>query len=214
MAGLIQMAQEQGSPAPNSPPAAAPESGAAPSTDGEREPNVTPEEQEIYSQFVNNCREVIYPKGEDGQVNPKVVENLKATDNPVDNLASALVEVISQVMSSAEAAKAPWTADPQMESDIAMGAGEELMDDLVQIAQGMKIHDYTQDEINGAATAAIQLYGEQMEALGKTDKDQLSAQFGDIMKSKENGTLGQLLPGVADEEAGEPADMPEQEPQE
>ena len=199
MAGLIDMAREQ----------AAPTSGQAPAApmDDDAMANASPEEQAVYEQFVKNGMEVIYPAGEEGQVSPKILESLKAGGDPVQSLAATTVELVVQLETSAEASGAEWAKNTDLVSDISLGAGQEFMGQLAEIAETAGIHTYTPDEVNAAAIDAMQQYGEAMEAAGKIDKADLESQFGEIAQAKEQGRLGELMPALAQDA---PAAGPEQ----
>ena len=66
-------------------PAATPAApGGTPTASAEEQPNVSPEEQQGYDEFVNNAFSVIYDK----KSLPQILEGLKGDGNPVEGLAN------------------------------------------------------------------------------------------------------------------------------
>lgn len=200
---------------PNDPSAAQPSDDG--SDEGDRAPNVSPEEQQAYDTFVENGMDLIYgqqgqngepdPAGHDGKgARPDILNRLKEASDPIENLANTSVWLVTNLETSAAQAKAPWTQDDDMRSDIVMHGGQALMEELADVSQAAGIHDYSDKEMQGSWYKALDLYRETATQSGQLNADSLKQQFGDIQKADQQGQLGQLLPGI-DKLKGEQQDQ-------
>lgn len=167
----------------------------------EPEGNVTPEEQEAYDRFVMNGMEVIYPK--EGGVSPAVMAHLggKFEDvaevfaqaepplqpGPIDNLAVAAVAVVLMLEASAGQAGA------EVSDDIVFHGGVELVEQLADVAEAAQVHNYSEEEQEGALYRAIDLY---RVSSGRVDQESLKGEFGQVVEADRAGQLGSILPGI------------------
>lgn len=195
--------EEEASEAPEA--EAAPE---APMEDAEEPSNVSPEEQQQYDRFVDNCYSVIY----DQKTLPKILKSLDATDDPVMNLANTVVTVVDFVEKSARGAKM------EISGDVLMHGGAEVMGDLADLAGKVNIHDYSEDEIEAATLRAMDMYREKQRADGTLDINAAKGDVREVMMADREGRLGEVLPGVEERYGvkGKPAGEPpaEEKPQE
>lgn len=168
---------------------AAMEPSAAPQEQDEPESNVTPEEQAVYDQVVNNALEIIYPKEED-ELGAKVRESLTASDDPVMNLALTAVAVVSGLVASAKQANQP------IPGEILFHAGAQIVELLAEAAEAFKLAEYSEDDIERAFYMAADLYREQAKAAGNLDEEALKADFEELKAADEQGRLDELLPGA------------------
>jgi hypothetical protein len=188
---------------PNAP---APDAQAQPQ---DEQPNVSPEEQQIYDQVVGKAADIIYGKG---KVMPEIVEALKPAKgtptgegeedqaqpegqgkvgNPaVLALANTAVQIVQKLDVAAKDAGQP------IPDDVLYHAGSEVVEMLAEVAEAAGFHDYSEEEINGAFLQAVDLYRPIAEEMGRTSSDQLKQQFGEIEQADQQGQLGQLLPGI------------------
>ncbi len=193
MAGL-------GSPmAAPQPPAPAPavDQGASPT--GEEQ--ATPEEQAQYDQFVGAAMDVIYPKGESGSVSAPVMENLRGsfapealqmfevvdppvTDSPVDSVAATAVLLT---------ALAENAAGQDISDDVVMHGGVAIIEELVEVAEAAKIHDFSEQEMEAITYRAMDLY---RQTSPRVDQEALSAEFAQLLDADQRGELSNILPGL------------------
>ena len=197
------------------------------------QPNVSPEEQDQYDQFVTNGMKLIYrDDGKDSvQVNPSVLGQLRGQwddvkpslgeipdeekpldpKNPIDNLAVATVALILTLEASAA------NQNKQVDPIVLFHGGTELMEQLADIADAASIHDFTTDELTGAANRAAMLYGVSSKSV---DKQQALAEFDNFLKTQgdqlgsELGQIAQQGGGGQAEEQAEPSDNPQEEDEE
>jgi hypothetical protein len=180
------MPEEQQEPRPD--PDAANEGGEATVSDQDGQ-QATPEEQAAYEQVVNNATRVI--GGENGtEPNKQILEMLGGTDNPVQNLASTAVAVVVSVEVSAQ------QSGFDIPDDALMAAGEDIVGMLADMAEAAGVHDYAQEEVDGAYYMALDMYRE-MNPTGRIDPDQLKQEFGTIVEADRAGQLANLIPGIA-----------------
>jgi len=185
--------------APPSPDAAAPDDGSGDVGDGE--PNVTPEEQKAYDEFVKNGLRVIY----DGdKAREEVVNRLRQhPDDPVGTLANVTVWLEQMLEASAESSGAEISDDVKLHGAIA------LMEELAEVAGAAKIHDYNQKELNAALLQAMDLYREAGEKSGAVDPAQLKGEFDQIVSADKAGKISSVLPQVPDGPPGQPTADPD-----
>lgn len=158
----------------------------SPEMDDDEQTNVSPEEQQQYERFVDNCYSVIY----DQKTLPKILQSLDATNDPIMNLANTIVQVVHFVATSAKASQT------EISGDVLIQGGAEVMGDLADLAGKVGIHDYSDDEIEGATYRAMDLYRELQKQDGSLDINAAKQDMKDIMVADKEGRLDELLPGV------------------
>lgn len=182
--------------------------------EGEDQPNVSPEEQAAYDEFVKNGYRLLYD--EQGNVRPGIIELLSksggeqsapqeggqppaadpaADENkgPVAALANAAVTVVVQLVQSSKEAGAP------VPDEVIAHGGMAIMEDLATIAQGEKIYDYKPGEMDAAFIKATQLYYNVAKARGLLgDEENLKQEFAQIKDADAQGpeALDKVLPGI------------------
>ncbi len=155
---------------------------------GEEQPNVSPEEQAIYEQFVNNAFSVIY----DEKSLPSIIESLKGDGNPVEGLANTAVGVVVRVQDSAE------NAGQALPPEVIFNAGAEILEDLAGLAEKAGVHEFTPEEVEGAMFQAMDLYREMK---GGADGAALSGakeDFSQIVALDQAGRLDEVAPGLTE----------------
>lgn len=207
MPGLLDM---QSKPTGNAAPEAAAEG--APRDPSryveEGEGNASPEEQAQYEQFVTNSHQLLYQQGrEGGEIRPEVLQSLQVGEqgqqgdgpNPaIMALAQTAVNVVSQLDDSAREAGSP------VSDDVLYHGATAVIEELAEIAQAAQIHDFSEDELNGALMQAIDLYRPKLIESGRTNEETLKAQFEEINQAEAAGKLGDVLPGAGNQTVGEP----------
>ena len=159
---------------------------------GEDQPNVTPEEQAQYDQFIDNAFSAIY----DEKSLPQIIESLKGNGNPVDGLANTAVAVVTRVEDSAE--KAGQALSP----DVVFNAGSEILEDLAELASKAGIHEFTPDEVEGALFQAMDLYREMRGRDGGAARPQIVEDFNQIVELDQAGKLDEVAPGLTERFGG------------
>lgn len=197
--GLLPTPKPQGNAAPE----ASAEGARDPSKyveDGE--PNVTPEEQAEYDQFMENALTLIYG---DGQVRPEVLQALQVGEqqpngpNPaILALAQTAVTIVSKLDDSAREAGKP------VSDDVLMHGGEAVVEELGEVSEAAGIYDYSEEELTGAFQQAIDMYRPKAIQDGRTSEDTLKGQFAEINEAESAGRLGDVLPGLGEATAGDP----------
>lgn len=148
----------------------------------------TPEEQAMYDQVVKNAMRVISPDGD--TIAPEIKESLSASENPVLNLAMTTVSIVSGLVTSA------MQAGQKIPGDILMPAGAEVLELLVEEAEALKLHDYSEEDMERAWYLAVDMYREQAKAAGTLDEEALKADFTELERADQEGRLDQMLPGA------------------
>lgn len=107
--------------------------------------------------------------------------------NPVDNLAVASVLLTMFLDSSAA------SSGKEIPNDVLYHAGVELVEELGEVAGAAGIHDYSEQELEGAFYRALDLF---RIASPRVDTDALGQEFAEIANADKAGTLDQMLPGI------------------
>ena len=167
----------------------------------------SPEEQAQYSKFEQNYLAVIY--NENGEVSPEVLDMLQnpaptppemqgeMASPPVTALATAAVTITQELDDSARKAGKPLT------DDVLFHGGVAVVEELAEVAEAAKIHDYTEDELSGAVSLAVSMYRDKAIADGRTDEQQLAQQFDEIQRANQEGRDAEYF-GVSGAEAAQP----------
>ena len=170
----------------------------APGSTGETS-QASPEEQAQYEQFVKSVHGVMFPEAEPGTVNPAIVNNLQGqfdpkvleafqaaepalTDSPQDSLAATTVLLTMMGDSAGD-----------FTDDVVMHGGVQVLEDLVEIAEASKIHEFSEQDIEGATYRAMDLF---RIASPRADPVALTEQFKGLMAANEKGELNSVLPGL------------------
>lgn len=203
------------------------EGAAAPADDNaqgqEQQPNVTPEEQAAYDEFVSNGMRLIYRgDGDQVEVNPAVLDQLRGKwddvkpslgkmpedekpldpSSPIDNIAVATVAlVLALEASAAQSTDGKGRVDPA----VVFHGGAELLEQLADIAAAAKIHDFTEDEMTGAANRAALLYGVSSKTM---NKQEALSEFDHFLKTQ-GDQLGQSLAAAGQQGAADEQQQPQ-----
>lgn len=169
-------------------PGAAKQPGQAVTSGQEDEPNVSPEEQAAYDQFMNNAYNIIY----DETIAPKMLEIIKTAEDPKAALAMAAVNVVMTIQDSA--AKDGQT----ISEDILVHGGVNVIEDIANFANVSGAHTYKPKDIEEASLAAMDLYGSMAVDRGLVDKDSAVSGYNDLIKANEEGRLEEVLPNAKD----------------
>lgn len=175
------------------------------------EGNAAPEEQATYERIMGNALKVIYPEGEEATVSPAVLEMLKASDKPLVNVSNAAVSIVTNLRASAAQAGIveQWDAqateaDMLTFDEILFHAGKAIVEELCEVAEAAKIHEFNEQEIETAFFMALDMYRETATQSGTLDAEALKGQWGEIVEADKAGRLGEVLPGI--EQRMQPAD--------
>lgn len=198
MAGMGTMMKGGGMPPANTPGAG----GNSPQMGGdetEEQPNVTPEEQAQYDMAVRNALKIIYPEGEEGAsptVSQNVLKGLDSSDNPIMNLATTAVSLVTGLRDSAKKAGQP------ISDDVLFHAGVAIIEELAEVAEAAKIHDYSDKDEEHALYLALDMYRTAGEQTGDIDKEALTQQWGQLVEADKQGRVGEVLPGIEERMKG------------
>lgn len=149
-------------------------------------PNVTPEEQAMYETFVDNARQLIFGK----ETMPAILDGMKADPEPVRALAEPVVHITMRLQKSAMQAGQP------LDDAILLNGGEAIMADLAEMSAAAGIHEYTPDELEQAAYLSMDMYGDLALKEGLIDQEGMKGSYQEMVAANDQGTLGQLIPGL------------------
>lgn len=188
MNGLLAPKPGQGGSVPVEDPEDQQDGGADEAAEGDQadqsDANVTPEEQQAYDVFVAQCMKVIYAGG---KVQPAILDSLKQ-GKPTDALAHAAVAVVDRVVASGQ------QAGHAFEADVIFHGGREVVQDLAEVSQKAGLHDYTQDELDGAFYVAVDLY--RTDHAKDINPGAAQAELSQLQQADQGGKLNDVLPGI------------------
>lgn len=159
----------------------------APENEGES--NVSPEEQAMYERVVRNALEIIYPKGEES-LSPQIREALTAGNQPTMNLAMASVSIVTGLVQSAK------QAGQKIPGDVLFHAGAQIVELVAEAAEGFKLAEYSEEDIERAFYIAVDMFGQQGLSTGDIDPETMKADFAELQKADQEGRLDDMLPGA------------------
>lgn len=153
--------------------------------------NVSPEEQALYETTVLNALAIIYA-GDDEKPAPKVIEALSASENPIMNLATAAVSIVTYLVQSAKEHGSP------IPDEILYHAGTAIVEELAAIAEREGIHEFTEEQIEQAFYQALDMYRTAGEQSGDVDPEALKQGFEVVRQADAEGRLDDVLPGIGE----------------
>lgn len=160
-------------------------------------PNVSPEEQAQYDAFVRNAMELIYAEGEEGaDVHPEILRRLSTGNKPQEVVAQTTVWLVSILEKNAEQAGSP------VEDDVLFHAGREVLEQLIEVMEAAKLHDFKEAEIQGAWYNALDIYRETMSDVdgqggGRFNPEQAASEFEALNEADKEGRADEVLPGFS-----------------
>lgn len=152
------------------------------------EPNVSPQEQQEYNQFVANGMKLMYqPEGLN-----TVVSSLMGAGTPVEGLAATLVMLVKRLEDSAT--QNGQTINP----DVMYQGSIELLEQLGEMQKEAGVHDPSEEELGDALLLALDQYREMKTAEGTLDSDAIGAEFEMLRQAEQDGSLEEILPGITE----------------
>lgn len=162
----------------------------------------SPEEQAIYKMVVDNAQDM--STTDDREITPEVAANLTGEfvpgilemfdgvqppiqRSPIDNLA---VTAVSMALFIDESAKEQGV---EVSDEILYNAGSEIVEVLAELAEAANVHQYSDQDIEGAWYRALDLY---RQVGPRADQDALGEQFAVVANADKEGKLGELLPAI------------------
>ena len=152
------------------------------------ENGVTQEDQALYTAFVENGLRLIYSP----ETMPDVLNTLQGDSDPVDGLANAAVMVVRMLEESAQ------QNGQQIDGDIVLQGGTELLEDMANLSEQAGIHEFTDEEVEGAFYRAMDLYRFFKQQEGGVDQSEAQREWAQVQAASEQGQLESMLPGASD----------------
>jgi len=146
----------------------------------------SPEEQKAYETFVGNALSLVY---ENEKVLPAVIQTLQSGD-PIESLGTAAANIITRLLDSAEEKGVP------ISDDILLHGSQEIVEDLADLSATAKIHTYTEQELGGAFTRAMDEVRNTREKTGKLNPDSINEDWQAIQQADQDGTLASMVGGA------------------
>jgi hypothetical protein len=167
---------------------------------GEEQPNVSPEEQAQYEQWVTNGMQLIYSK----QTLPHVMKLLSGGEKPTEGLANALAMVALRLDESAK------EGGTEISGDVKLHGAQELLEQLAELAENAGIHEFSEEELEAAFYLALDIYRSTAQANGTLPVEDLKQDFNELVAADQQGRLDEVLPGIS--EYAKRAPKPGQQP--
>lgn len=177
-------------------------------------------EQAAYEEFAQTLSDVIYPQDTPGQVYPQILANLQGdfdpqvlglfdgvepalTNSPQDSVAATSVLVtlvvdkkmglLDQALAAEEQPGGEGDYSPEA---VLMEGGKLSVEELIEVAEAAKIHDFSQEEIDGAFYRALDLFRVAQEKVNPRVVQSLQRGFEQLRMADQKGELSKVLPGL------------------
>ena len=177
------------------PPAGGPAGAAPPMADQQAE--VDPQQVD---QFLDKCWQIIYGgDSPEGELSSPVMQMLRGgpeggqAHDPVQSLADTAATIAARVVSSATEQKF------QLDGAAVFIAMLELIGELATDAGTEGIYDYSQEEIDGAATRAGETLYAQTQESGLWPQEEMYADLEGMMQDSESGAMESEMAAMAPE---------------
>lgn len=105
-------------------------------------------------------------------------------------LANATVTIVQQLDDSARAANKP------VSNDVLVHGGVAILEELAELAETAGIHDYTEEEMGGATTLAMDMYKQKAMDDGRTDESTAKVEWDQVVQADQQGQLGSVVKGL------------------
>lgn len=183
--GMAEPPPSAGAPSAAGPGGGEPQLGMEPGMAADQEAEqASPEEQAQYDRFVNNAFELIY----DEATMPGVLQSLAGDGDPKLGLATTAASIVTHLKQSAEQSGAP------LDEDVLYKAGIAILEELADLAGKAGIHEFSEEEAEGALYQALDVYRE-LNA-GEIDQQRYAGELQGLMQADKAGKLGEMLPGI------------------
>lgn len=159
-------------------------------------PNVSPQEQAQYDQFMNNGFSIIY----DPKTFPTIVQRIRNAVDPAEGLAAVVAMVVTFLEKSALEQKVTLSPDVLFQGGIALG------EDLAEILEKAGIHKFSEKELESATYRAMDIYRQHAANTGALDAKQIQQDWSSLVQANNDGTLDKMMPGLKD--AMQPPERP------
>lgn len=153
----------------------------------EGEVEASPEEQAQYEQFVTNGMNMMY----DQQGLPTILQSLSGAGSPVEGLANTLAMMVMRLEDSAADAGQEISGDAMY-----AGVTEQILPLLVELADAGGVHEYKEEEVDAALFQALDIYRSTRQQAGQLDEEALQGDMAMLMQAEQDGTIGEVLPGI------------------
>lgn len=176
----------------------------------------TPEEQKLFNNFIAQAMDIIYPEDQKGQpsllilgnlqgdLDPKVLEMFDQAEPPLSGSPQDSVAATGVLLTILVDQKLGYGAKAReggggLDYDAVMlHAGTSIIEELIELAEAAKIHDFSEQDIEGITYRAMDLYGTAARKIGLAGYDQaaLKEEFISIIEANNTGKLDKVLPGL------------------
>lgn len=149
---------------------------------------VTPEEQAMYDTVMVNARKVLYGDRDDDSRFKVLLQRMAAGKaNLPETIGQIAATVLLNIAGAAE------QKQRQIPGDVLFHAGDEIVDDLIEIAASGKLMEQGQAEQvkKGALFAGLKMYGEQELKTATPEKRQAAAAELEAFKAERGGIINE-----------------------
>jgi hypothetical protein len=170
-------------------------------------PNVSPEEQKQYEEFVLSGMAIIYTKASDGKtpmVRPGILKlldddptDLKGILNaqeldqfsPVVAIAATAVIIVIEIQKLA--------TDEKIPDDILMHGGAAIIEELAEVWMRRNKSQLSEDDVHKALSVAMDIYREVGADQGLVNENALKDEFNKLVVADKSGKLAEVSPELA-----------------
>lgn len=150
--------------------------------------NVGQDEQKQYNKFVEDSAAMIYNK----RNLPAILEAISIKTDPKEGLAATIATVVMRMEDGYE------QKGIKISPDVLMHGGLEVGELLAELQEKAGVADLQQEELDGVALRAMDIYRENRQKQGKLDEEAIKQDFNMILEADKAGKLEDVLPGATE----------------
>lgn len=150
--------------------------------------NVADDEQQQYEKFVKESAALIYNE----KTLPSILESLSIKSDPKEALATTIASVVMRMEDGYE------QKGEKVPPDILMHGGLEVGELLAEMQEAIGIVELQQEEMDGVALRAMDIYRENRQKQGKLNEEAIKEDFNTIVQADKAGRIDDVLPGATE----------------
>lgn len=158
------------------------------STGDAQQSNVGQDEQQQYEKFVKDSAAMIYNE----KNLPAILEAISIKTDPKEGLAMAIATVVMRMEDGYE------QKGEKISPDVLMHGGLEVGELLAELQEAAGVADLQQEELDGVALRALDIYRENRQKQGKLNEEAIKQDFNTILEADKAGKLEEVLPGATE----------------
>ncbi len=145
--------------------------------------DASPEEQDLYDRVVAMAITMIWSK----KMMPKTLKLIEQSDDPVNAVAEVVSQVGTRVYSKAK------KDGIDIPGDILLHAGEEMVEEVINLAETAGVAEFTPQQAEAAFYAAADKFGQTGRKMGVYSDEQAQSDMAELDRMADAGELDEMV---------------------